>query len=223
MKAHTRALMQPMQAHTRALMQPMQAHTQPRMQPMRARAHEQRGVIVVAVAAWIILGPRPTDAALPAYYGQVLSSTVGFLGGATADPEGSYVMGSGAALALEQQLKRVIGADPSLGLNITDVRGLPDFDLYRLLTLAAIGNFTTARASSWQQPVSVSVVPETGLFVINGDAASSDAALRVLLLIMCAVMFKRWMEDNARAPAGAQPGTQAGAQPGTEKNQAKQE
>ena len=74
----------------------------------------------------------------------------------------------------------------------------------RLLTLAAIGNFTTARAAPWRQPLTVSVVPETGLFVIDGDAASSDAALRVLLLIMCAVMFKRWMEDEARALAGGQ-------------------
>ena len=174
------------------------------MQVVQAMLAVRAMRVGLAVAAWIVLAPRPTAAALPAYYGQVLSSTVGFLGGATADQEGSYVMGSGAALALEQQLKRVIGADPSLGLNITDVRGLPDFDLYRLLTLAAIGNFTTARAAPWRQPLTVSVVPETGLFVIDGDAASSDAALRVLLLIMCAVMFKRWMEDEARALTGGQ-------------------
>ena len=79
------------------------------------------------------------------------------------------------------------------------MRLLSDFDLYRVLTLAAVGNFSTARASGWQQPLSVAVVPETGLFAMNGDAASSDAALRVLLLIMCAAMFKRWMEDEAKA------------------------
>ena len=150
---------------------------------------------------WICLAAHPAATALPAYYGQVLSATVGFQGGATLDADGSYVMSSGAALALEQQLKRVMGADPSLGLNITDVRALPDYDLYRLLTLAAIGNFTTARAPPWRQPLAVAVAPETGLFVVDGDAASSDAALRVLLLIMCAVMFKRWMEDEARRAA----------------------
>lgn len=68
-----------------------------------------------------------------------------------------------------------------------------------------MGNFTTARGSGWQRPVSVAVVPETGLFVADGDAASSDAALRVLLIIMCAVMFKRWMEDEARAQGTPRP------------------
>jgi hypothetical protein len=163
---------------------------------MRARC----GPRVVAVC--LLLGCAPTARAeLPAYYAQVLSQSVGFTGGATVDPDGSYVLGSRAALALEQQLKRVIGADEASDLNITQVRALPDFDLYRLLTLAALGNFTTARASSWQQPVQVSVLPESGLFVLSGATDSSDAALRVLLLIMCAVMFKRWMEDEARAQA----------------------
>ena len=83
------------------------------------------------------------------------------------------------------------------------VRALPDFDLYRLLTLAAVGNFTTAKASAWQQPVTVAVAPESGLFVVRGRGGSSDAALRVLLVVMCAVMFKRWMEDEARAQAAA--------------------
>ena len=161
-----------------------------------ARASACHGAVLSSAVGLSIVARA--SAALPAYYGAVLSSTVGFLGGATVGTDGSYVMNSGAALALEQQLKRVIGADPSLGLNITEVRALPDFDLYRLLTLAAIGNFTSARGSPWRQPMTVSVVPETGLFVLNRDAASSDAALQVLLLIMCAVMFKRWMEDEAR-------------------------
>jgi len=161
------------------------------------------------LAAWVLLRAPVAHALLPLYYGQVLADAVGFLGGATADPDGSYVLGSRAALELEQQLKRVIGADEARDLNITEVRGLPDAQLYRLLTLAALGNFTTARASSWQQPVRVSVVPETGLFVLSGTDSSSDAALRVLLLIMCAVMFKRWMEDEVRAQAGEQAGKAA--------------
>lgn len=153
-------------------------------------------LICVGLACWP--GAR---AELPPYYAQVLSDAVGFHGGATADPDGSYVLGSRAALALEQQLKRVLGADEAKDLNLTQVRALPDAALYRLLTLAAVGNFTSARASGWQQPASVSVVPETGLFVLSSPGSSSDEALRVLLLIMCAVMFKRWMEDEARAQA----------------------
>jgi hypothetical protein len=39
------------------------------------------------------------------------------------------------------------------------------------------------------------------LFVINNGSTASDAALRVLLIVMCAVMFKRWVEDEARAQA----------------------
>ena len=157
-----------------------------------------RHACAIIVCLMLLCAP-PASAELPPYYAQVLSDAVGFLGGATADPDGSYVLGSRAALALEQQLKRVIGADEAKGLNLTQVRALPDAALYRLLTLAAVGNFTSARASSWQQPVSVSVVPETGLFVLSTPGSSSDQALRVLLLIMCAVMFKRWMEDEARA------------------------
>jgi len=159
-----------------------------------------RHACAIIVCLMLLCAP-PASAELPPYYAQVLSDAVGFLGGATADPDGSYVLGSRAALALEQQLKRVIGADEAKGLNLTQVRALPDAALYRLLTLAAVGNFTSARASSWQQPVSVSVVPETGLFVLSTPGGSSDQALRVLLLIMCAVMFKRWMEDEARAQA----------------------
>ena len=158
-----------------------------------------RWPLVSLAGLWLLLRTPPVEAALPQYYGQVLAETVGLQGGSTADPDGSYVLGSRAALALEQQLKRVIGAPEREDLNITQVRGLPDFQLYRLLTLAALGNFTTARASGWQQPVQVMVVPETGLFVLSGAGGSSDAALRVLLLIMCGVMFKRWMEDEARA------------------------
>ena len=61
----------------------------------------------------------------------------------------------------------MIGYDEGSDLNISAVRFLSDYDLYRVLTLAAIGNFTTAPASSWQQPVSVVVAPDTGLFVVQ--------------------------------------------------------
>jgi hypothetical protein len=138
-------------------------------------------------------------AKLPANYAQILEGCVGFHDGANAD--GSYVLGAKAALALEQQLKRVIGADEALDFNISQVREVPDQDLYRLLTLAVVGNFTSAKGSRWQQTFSVAVVQETGLFVINNGSTASDAALRVLLIVMCAVMFKRWVEDEARAQA----------------------
>lgn len=145
----------------------------------------------------------PASAKLPVYFSEVLAASVALQDGSTPDAQGAYVLGSRAALALEQQLKRVIGADESLDLNVSQVRALPDFDLYRLLMLAAVGNFTTSKASAWQQPVAITVAPDTGLFVASGRGGASDAALRVLLVVMCAVMFKRWMEDEARAQAAA--------------------
>ena len=61
------------------------------------------------------------DATLPVYYAQVLSVSIGFEDGSTPDAQGAYVLGSRAALALEQQLKRVLGADEGLDLNISQV------------------------------------------------------------------------------------------------------
>ena len=98
----------------------------------------------------------------------------------------------------------MIGYDEGSDLNISAVRFLSDYDLYRVLTLAAIGNFTTAPASSWQQPVSVVVAPDTGLFVIQGAGDPNAVAVRVLLLIMCAVHFKKWLEDTAAQPTQMQ-------------------
>lgn len=168
----------------------------------------------VSVCAWALMTIPIVRASLPSYYAQILETSVGFHDGSSAGRDGSYVLGSKAALALEQQLKRVVGADEAMDLNISQVRVLPDPDLYRLLTLAAIGNFTSAKGSRWQQPVSVAIVPETGLFVINTGGGSSDAALRVLLIVMCAVMFKRWMEDEThfqaiQARTGRQPLTKS--------------
>ena len=120
-------------------------------------------------------------------------------GGGRLDLASGYALNSAAALALEQQLKRVAGLDPADDLNVTAIRALADADLYRILTLAAIGNFTTAAASSWAQPVQVLVVPSTGLFVVSGVTDASDVTVRVLLIIMCAVHFKKWMQEQVAA------------------------
>lgn len=107
-------------------------------------------------------------------------------------------LNTGGMLGLEQQLKRVAGFDAGEDLNITAVRGLSDYDLYRILTLAAIGNFTSAKSPGWQQPCTIAVVPGTGEFVAIDPNSSSDTAVRVLLLILCCVLFKRWIDDEAK-------------------------
>ena len=135
-----------------------------------------------------------TQAVLPAYYLDVLANTVGVQGGA-----GVARLDAAAVLGLEQQMKRVVNADPRLDLNLTMVRALSDYDVYRLLTLAVIGNFTsiqTGVGAGWQQPCSIAVKPGSGELVALDPGASSDTALRVLLLVLCCVQFKRWMDDE---------------------------
>jgi len=170
---------------------------------------------ILALTPLIILASvTPTQGALPSFYMQVtpkkklyfvmystkkflllfvqvIEDCVGFQGGA-----GMAGLNTNGMLGMEQQLKRVAGFDASADLNITAMRGLSDYDLYRILTLAVIGNFTSAKAPAWQQPCTIAVVPNTGEFVAIDPNSSSDTAVRVLLLILCCVLLKRWVEDE---------------------------
>ena len=130
---------------------------------------------------------------LPSMYLKVIEDCVGFQGGV-----GMAGLNTGGMLGLEQQLKRVAGVDTGVDLNITAIRAMSDYDLYRILTLAAIGNFTSAKASTWQQPCTIAVVPNTGEFVAIDPNSSSDTAVRVLLLILCCVLLKRWIDDEVK-------------------------
>ena len=64
----------------------------------------------------LIITLTQTIAPLPPSYVDVLSQTIAFRGGAHLDD-----LGSPAALAIEQQLKKVMGSDPSLDLNVSQV------------------------------------------------------------------------------------------------------
>jgi len=143
--------------------------------------------LIIAVISSI----RIVGGTLPPLYMQVLEECVGFQGGA-----GMAGLNTAGMLGMEQQLKRVAGLDAWEDFNMTDVRALSDFNLYRILTLAAIGNFTSAKAPAWQQPCTIAVVPNTGEFVAIDPNSSSDTAVRVLLLILCCVLLKRWVEDE---------------------------
>lgn len=140
----------------------------------------------------VLLLATVCGAQMPPDLAEIVGAAVGFQGG------GSVVgLNSGAVLGLEQQMKRVCGADPGLDLNLTWVRGLGDGEIVRLLLLAAVGNFTTAAGGGWQRPCTIAAVPGTGELVVDtGVTGGNEVALRVLLVILCAVLFRRWVEDN---------------------------
>ena len=146
--------------------------------------------IHIIIASLVTTG---SNAILPSLYLKVVEDCVGFQGGI-----GMAGLNTGGMLGLEQQLKRVAGVDAGMDLNITAIRAMSDYDLYRILTLAAIGNFTSAKAPAWQQPCTIAVVPNTGEFVAIDPNSSSDTAVRVLLLILCCVLLKRWIDDEVK-------------------------
>lgn len=143
--------------------------------------------------ACLLALPATARAELPDYFLSVLGATVKFRGGGSVTD-----LHATAVLTMEQLLKRVAGADPSLSFNMSDVRAKTDPELMRLLLLAAVGNFTTGVEQTWGQPCAVVADPSTGLLAVDDtSSASTDVALRVLVVVLCAIHFKRWLEDEA--------------------------
>lgn len=105
-------------------------------------------------------------------------------------------MSEAAALNIEQALKRAAGLDPRLDLNLTAVRNLPADDLYRLLVLAAVGNFTSSAAESWQQDCRVVLKAETGLFATERQGEENTLALKVLVVVLCALQGKKYITEK---------------------------
>lgn len=129
--------------------------------------------------------------ALPPSYPSVLASTLRVRGGARLSASSS------SYFFVEQLLKRVAGQPASDDLNLTSVRSASDEELLRVLTLAAVGNFTSSRASSWQQPFSVVLDPEARSFAVESPGASAAVAVEVMLIVLCLVHFKRWLDEQA--------------------------
>ena len=100
-----------------------------------------------------------------------------------------------AALELEQQVKRVMGADPSTDLNVSALRDRSDPELLRILFLAVLGNFTTAAGDPWQQPCHLAVDTKTGLVTVEEPPALASIAQKIVLMLLVAVQFKRWVEE----------------------------
>jgi len=101
-----------------------------------------------------------------------------------------------ASLNVEQGLKKVVGMDPKLDFNMTMVRGLPDAELYRLLVLAAVGNFTSSASDPWQQDCRVVWDAETGYFLSQRQNEENTMALKVLVVILCALQAKRYIAEK---------------------------
>lgn len=105
------------------------------------------------------------------------------------------------------QVKRVLGSDPALPLNVSTLRELPDPELLRVLLLAVVGNFTTAAADDWQQPCSVSLDPHTGLWFSREQADLASLAQKVILMLLVAAQFKLWVEEARTGKKSEQKGS----------------
>lgn len=94
-----------------------------------------------------------------------------------------------------------MGVDPSLPLNVSVARELPEPELLRLLLLAVVGNFTTGAADDWQQPCALSMDPRTGLWSARAPEALASLAQKVVLILLVAAQFKLWVEEARAAKA----------------------
>ncbi len=107
-----------------------------------------------------------------------------------------------AILALEQQVKRVMGADPALDLNVSTLRDRPDPELLRILFLAVLGNYTSAASPQWAQPCSLVVDPMTGLVALHEEPAVVSLSLKVVVILLIAVeLHRRVVEAKSLATA----------------------
>lgn len=109
-----------------------------------------------------------------------------------------------AVSALEQQVKRVMGADPALDLNVSALRDRPDPELLRILFLAVLGNFTSAAAPEWNQPCRLVVDPTTGVVTLHDSRQVESLALKVVVILLVAVELQRKLgEAQAAAEASS--------------------
>ena len=111
--------------------------------------------------------------------------------------DGSYMLGLGdnTVVELNNQVGRVLGLDPGVNWNASTIRGLSDDMLVTLGLLAVVGNFTSGKASSWQQPCRVVMDPETGLLQVADLRNTTDQVLTVLVLVLCLVQLKQLLEN----------------------------
>ena len=99
-----------------------------------------------------------------------------------------------SVLELHNLLKKMVGVMPQEDLNLTRVRELPDSRLTEILLLSVVGNFTTAKSQSWQQPCKIVMNAKHGHLQLSDDRSLTDEILSVLIIILCIVQFKQILE-----------------------------
>lgn len=146
---------------------------------------------MLAVLALLLFLPAHPVLATPAYFSSVANQALRLRGGAALGPDLSVR----AVTELEVQVKRVLGTDPAQELNVSALRDRDDPELLRILFLAVLGNFTSGAGSGWQRPCSLTVDPRTGLVALEESPALASLAQKVVLMLLVAVQFKRWVEE----------------------------
>ncbi len=125
--------------------------------------------------------------ATPSYFSTVANQVLRMQGGARLGGD----LDVSAIYQLEQQVKRVMGADPSSNLNVSALRDAPETELLRLLFLALLGNFTSAAGADWNRPCSLVVDPMTGLVRLQEPAPMETLALKIVLVLLVAVQARQ--------------------------------
>ena len=98
-----------------------------------------------------------------------------------------------AVRELEQQVKRVMAADPALPLNVSSLRDRPDPELLRILLLAVLGNYTSAISQDWGQPCRLVVDPLSGSIQLEDEPPTESIALKVVVVLLVAVQIHQAM------------------------------
>jgi hypothetical protein len=134
----------------------------------------------------------------PAYFASVANQALRLKGGASFGGD----MSVRAALELEQQVKRVMGADPAQDLNVSALRDSPDTELLRILFLAMLGNFTSAAGAEWHQPCKLVVSPETGLVTLHDPPPLASLAQKAVVILLIAVQIRQWVLETRAVTDG---------------------
>lgn len=142
----------------------------------------------VMIACVLVQGAQAT----PEYFVSVANQALRLRGGVLLGGD-THVQ---AVRELEQQAKRVMGADPGQDLNVTSLRDRPDSELLRILLLAVLGNYTSAAAPEWNQPCRLEVDPQTGLVTAQDAAPGVSISLKVAVVLLVAVQLKIKMAES---------------------------
>lgn len=105
-----------------------------------------------------------------------------------------------AVRELEQQVKRVMGADPALPLNVSSLRERPDPELLRILLLSVLGNYTTAVAPNWGQPCRLVIDPLSGKVAPEDTPPTESIALKVVVVLLIAVQIHQALGRGEQTP-----------------------